>query len=76
MEDCILKELKEKGKVKLPFKPLDTTRKDLEKLGFENTDEYESNGWQVDFWDKFILNNESYTLSGSLFYGNYIIKKD
>lgn len=75
--DILKKRLKEKGKVSLPFKPLDTTRKDLEKLGFKNRrEEFDINGWQIDFWDYYTLNNESYTLSGSFFYGNYELTKD
>lgn len=36
----------------------------------------ETNGWQVDYWLYFILNDTEYVLSGSMWHGDYTITKD
>lgn len=43
-------------------------------FGFEVGD-FESNGWQWDFWQPFKLNGESFMLSGSGYYGKLTIKR-
>lgn len=35
--------------------------------------DYDTNGWQVDFWWRFKRNERKYCLGGSLFYGNFSI---
>lgn len=58
--------------LKLEIKPLTEYTKYLETLGFEVEDQ-DINGWQVDF---FITFTDELILSGSLYYGNYILNWD
>lgn len=48
----------------------------LEKLGW--TEDLETNGWDIDYWVTFIKEGKDfkYIVSGSLYYGNIIIRKE
>lgn len=73
--------------INLDFLPLNDYANLLSKLGFntilngslnlinDNAD-FNTNGWQVDFWWNIKRNNKSYCLSGSLFYGNFTLSKE
>lgn len=41
-----------------------------EKYNAEYCDDFDSNGWQCDFWEHFMINGNRYCLSGSAYYGN------
>ena len=47
----------------------------LNKLG-ENLDDYDSNGWQHDYWMSWNINGNKYILSGSGYYGGISFSKD
>lgn len=36
-----------------------------------NGEGFETNGWQYDWWQKFVCNGKNYTLSGSGYYGGH-----
>lgn len=44
----------------------------LEKLGWTDTEDLETNGWDIDYWVTFIKEGKDfkYIVSGSLYYGN------
>jgi len=44
----------------------------LEELGFTESRDLESNGWQMDFWMQFTNGDVTYDLGGSGYYGNSI----
>ena len=46
----------------------------MESLGWESG-EFETNGWQYDWWIQFTKNNASYTASGSGYYGKFKFSK-
>lgn len=50
----------------------------LEKLGWTDTEDLETNGWDIDYWVTFIKEgkNFDYIVSGSLYYGNINIRKE
>ena len=49
----------------------------LEKLGWTDTEDLETNGWDIDYWVTFIKEGKDfkYIVSGSLYYGNIIRKE-
>jgi len=60
---------KKRDKFQVPMMALDKLE---ETFGVEvHNEEYDSNGWQVDFWLPVTFNNIRLTLSGSLWYGNF-----
>lgn len=62
--------------LKLDILPLDDYDTILSDLGFEGDNEnFDTNGWQVDFWWNFEKDDVKLMLSGSLFYGNYQLVK-
>lgn len=65
--------------LKIDMVPLDSIVTDMNILGFppENY-EFETNGWESDFWLDYTKNNYPYkvTFSGSLFYGNFKVSKE
>jgi hypothetical protein len=77
----------EETELKLDFLPLNDYAKILSELGFntilngslnlmnDNAD-YDTNGWQVDFWWNFKLVDKKYCLGGSLFYGDFTLSKE
>lgn len=78
----------DKEVVSLELKPLNEYSKILSELGFNTIqndslnlcnsggNEWDTNGWQVDFWWKIHKDGIPYTLSGSLFYGDIKLSKD
>ncbi len=59
----------------MPMIPLDTIRTLLIGMGCKYLDEYDSNGWQVDFWDYYTFKDTKITFSGSLWYGQFNLQK-
>lgn len=47
----------------------------LNELG-TNLDNYNSNGWQHDYWRSWNINETKYTLAGSGYYGGISFSKD
>lgn len=74
--------------VSLEFKTLNEYSKVLAELGFNTIangslnlcnsggNEWDTNGWQVDFWWKIHRDEKSYMLAGSLFYGKIKLSKE
>lgn len=77
MKELILKVINgELESVEVPFQKLDIYVDILKSLGFEIYD-FDTNGYQVDFWLNFIKNNNVYCLEGSLFYSDtFTFSKD
>lgn len=50
----------------------------LEKLGWTDTEDLETNGWDIDYWVTFIKEGKDfkYIVSGSLYYENINIRKE
>lgn len=50
----------------------------LEELGWTDTEDLETNGWDIDYWVTFIKEGKDfkYIVSGSLYYGNINIRKE
>jgi len=60
----------------LPVVPLCLLFDTCKQYGCElDHDDYRSNGWQVDFWQDLSYKGNEYTISGSLFDGDYKIYK-
>jgi hypothetical protein len=73
-----IKEFLESGEdsMQVPMIALSSFAKMLEVFGFVETEEFETNGWEVDFWYYFESEKYGeYCLSGSLFYGNFNFSK-
>lgn len=47
----------------------------LEELGLTWDYKLDTNGWQVDYWAKFKKDDEIFSISGSMYYGNLTIIK-
>lgn len=47
----------------------------MEKFGFKDTQFFETNGWQIDFWKTYANGDKEIELSGSLYYGEYKLRK-
>lgn len=73
--------------VSLDFRPINDYAEILSTLGFNtkyqnslnlcnDNAEWDTNGWQVDFWWKIMKEDKNYTLSGSLFYGDFTLTKE
>jgi len=65
--------------IDLDMLPISELGKILIELGFDKLelDGDETNGWQIDFWYKFNHSElGTYTLSGSLHYGNFKLSKE
>lgn len=75
----VTKALEKEGEVNLPMCAIDDIEDVLSAMGFDiNNSEMDVNGWQVDFWLKYTYledTNINYTLSGSLWYGNFTFYK-
>ena len=50
--------------------------KHLLHIGFEDLDQFNSNGWDYDNWSYFMYNNEKYCISGHGYYGGISVNKD
>jgi hypothetical protein len=60
-------------KVSLPFKPLKEYEDLIESLGYVQCD-WNTNGWQIDFWQYFGKEENErglFCLEGSLYYGKF-----
>jgi len=77
----------DKNDVKLPFLPLIEYAHILSEFNFSTLtksssinlmnegNDWDNNGWQVDFWWTIFRDNQKYILSGSLFYGRITLSK-
>ena len=70
-----LKLLENGHTVKVDYRPIREYMDAFEELG-EYDDEWETNGWAVDFWIYFTVQDQKYRLSGSWYYGGYSIDKE
>jgi hypothetical protein len=62
----------------LDMMPLSVIEKALEEIGFEKLEDEErnTNGWEIDFWYEYYHPGYTeYTVSGSLWYGDFKISK-
>ncbi len=60
--------------ISIPMTPIRDVEKELKDIGFKDLemDGEETNGWQIDFWYKFVHPKYGkYQLSGSLHYGDF-----
>lgn len=67
------------SEIRLPMMPLEDIVEAMVELGFPEEDyEYDTNGWQCDFWLEFTKTDYQYkvTFSGSLYYGGYKVSKE
>lgn len=55
--------------------PYGVLKQYLESIGFEDNDELETNGWQVDYWNTFSKEDITLSVSGSMYYGNVNINQ-
>jgi len=63
--------------IEIPILPLVYYQKLIEENGgIFKLDEIDTNGWEIDFDVPFELFNTTFTLTGSLVYGDYTIYKD
>lgn len=70
-----LEVLKTENSVKVKMEPINDYAEAFEELGTYDSD-WETNGWDVDFWISFTVQDQKYMLSGSWYYGGYSISKD
>lgn len=61
--------------VKLPMAPIDQVIDILERFGYQQDGEIDTNGWQVDFWMKFDSELGKLQFSGSLWYGQFVLAR-
>lgn len=63
--------------ISLPMIPLDTIEDILELFDYGKRDDNDEciNGWQIDFWYKFSNGEKELLLSGSLWYGDFELRK-
>lgn len=60
----------------LPMMPIDDIDSILcYELGFSDQGDFETNGWQYDFWKSYSNNSCVLDLSGSLYYGRFKLNK-
>jgi hypothetical protein len=55
--------------------PIDKCITILKANGFEVEEEWETNGWDVDFWIYLTKDNKRFLISGSWYYGNYSMQE-
>jgi len=51
----------------------------LNTIGYYDNDDYDTNGWQVDYWNTFIYfknPTDILYISGSMYYGNLTISRE
>ena len=49
----------------------------IKSMGIEiDEDEFETNGWQYDYWQNITHNNKKYVIHGSGYYGNLTIEEN
>ncbi len=78
----------DKQSIELEFKPINEYAEVLSELGFNTKadgslnlcnsggNEWDTNGWQVDFWWTIHMDEKKFMLSGSLFYGQIKLSKE
>jgi len=73
----ILKEFinSEEKKLNVKGESFSNIRETLEKLDFNNEEADNVNGWQVDYWLKFVNDNLTLQVNGSWYYGIDNIEK-
>lgn len=54
--------------ISVPMYPITKYKEILEELGFIDLEQYDTNGYQVDFWDCYDKDGIRYCLSGDLWY--------
>jgi len=73
--------------MELEFKPMNEYCELLSELGFstkknnsinlmDDGNEWDTNGWQVDFWWTIFREGKKYMLAGSMFYGDIKLSKE
>lgn len=58
--------------VQFPFVSPDEASQIIEKLGAIDNEDFDSNGWDWDWWKEFTLGDKEYILGGSGYYGTTI----
>lgn len=62
--------------LKIGYQPPSLIIDILEDMGFEGTDDVDSNGWDHDFWFSNITKDDvKLSFCGSWYYGNYTLEK-
>ena len=44
----------------------------IESIGGKNNDDFETNGWQWDYWLTLTIDNKKYSISGDGYYGDTV----
>ena len=70
-----LKVLETENTIKVDYRPVNDYVNAFQELGTYDED-WETNGWEVDFWIYFEVNGTKYRFSGSWYYGGYTISKE
>lgn len=55
-----------------PIRKIDNIMKSLD---FKDKEDYETNGWQCDFWKTYVKEDLEIEFSGSLYYGEFKLRK-
>lgn len=67
----------DKDKVDLPMISISDFNEVAEELDITETDMYDTNGWQHDFWKTYVDDEGTYyQLSGSWYYGDYVFSRN
>ncbi len=61
--------------LKLSMIPIDDVDNIMSELNFLDCGDFETNGWQCDFWKSYTNNKYIISFRGSLYYGNFILEK-
>ena len=59
------------SKLSVPMMPIDWFGEQLKNFGFIMDEEWDTNGWEIDFWIEFNSDSAQIKLSGSWYSGNY-----
>jgi len=61
---------------KFKMMPISDVIEAMSKEGWEYQDDYESKGWQVNFWITFEKGSKKIIFRGSLWYGQFTLDKE
>lgn len=59
----------------IPMCPISKIDVIMKSLGFIDNKDYETNGWQCDFWKTYVKEDLEIEFSGSLYYGEFKLRK-
>lgn len=76
IKDFIEKGVNGDNEMPVPIVALQQYDEIIKSLGFKEYNDFETNGWQVDFWQTYKKEKMILTLGGSLWYGNYKLTKE